>query len=115
MPRRARMRPCGEAGPAGLELGEVVGYDELRRQVRTPDVRGVLDAQWAAVLLPRVVVVDAVEIRVQLEERAGGVAEVPVEVRAREVPAEAPGMAARVGPVERGRGVADMVDVVALP
>src|SRR5205823_273743 len=104
-----------ECRPARSELGEVGGYDEFRRQVGSPAVGGVLQGQWCAIAFPCGVVRDAVEIRVQLEERAGGIPQVPVEVGAGEMPTDTPGMAVRVTSVERGRGVADVVEVVALP
>src|SRR5258708_6210356 len=104
-----------ESGPARTELGEIGGHDEFRRKVGSPGVGRVLQAQRRAVAYPCGVVRDAVEIRIQLEERTGRVPQVPVEVGAGEVPTDAPGMAVRVTSVERGRGVAHVVEVVALP
>src|SRR5437879_2603552 len=66
-----------EGRPACTEVGEVGGYDEFRWQVGAPGVGRVLQAQRRAISLPRGVVRDAVEIRVQLEERAGWVPQVP--------------------------------------
>src|SRR5947209_7218846 len=80
------LRSRAEGRPAGFELCEVVRLDELGGEVGPPCVDGVLQAHWrAAALLPCAVVGDAIEIRVQLEERARRVAQVPVEVGACEV------------------------------
>jgi hypothetical protein len=56
-------------------------------------------------------------LAVELDERAGRIriAQVPVEVRSGEVTAQAPGVAIVVGADQGRGGLADVVDVVALP
>ena len=89
------------------------GAQERRRRRRPPAVETLRALPHPGG--PELVVEDAVDVGVVLREIAGGVLEVPEEVRADVVAAEAPDVALGIGLEHGGGAAADLVDVVDLP